>query len=58
MHPRIQWFAMFLIVSSLAVILEAQQLFVHGSDVAFAIRTDQTKYVMGEPIIVRYTVKM
>ena len=48
---------MFLIVSSLAVILEAQQPFVHGSDVAFAVRTDQTKYVMGEPIIIRYTVK-
>jgi hypothetical protein len=48
---------MFLIVSSLAVILEAQQPFVHGSDVAFAIRTDKTKYVMGEAIIIRYTVK-
>jgi hypothetical protein len=56
MHPQIQWFTMFLIVSSLAVILEAQQPFVHGSDVAFAVRTDQTKYVMGEPIIIRYTV--
>jgi hypothetical protein len=57
MHRQIQWLMMFLIVSSLAVILEAQQPFVHGSDVAFAIRTDQTKYVMGEPIIIRYTVK-
>src|ERR1700719_3991193 len=57
MHRQIQWFTMFLIVSSLAVILEAQQPFVHGSDVAFAVRTDQTKYVMGEPIIIRYTVK-
>jgi hypothetical protein len=44
-------------VFALAGILEAQQPFVHGSDVAFAIRTDETKYVMGEPIIIRYTVK-
>lgn len=57
MRRRIQRFAPLLIVSSLAVILEAQQPFVHGSDVAFAIRTDQSKYVIGEPIIVRYTVK-
>jgi hypothetical protein len=57
MHLQIQWFTMFLIVSSLAAILEAQQPFVHGSDVAFAVRTDQTQYVMGEPIIIRYTVK-
>src|ERR1700719_882799 len=57
MHRQIQWFTMFLIVSSLAAILEAQQPFVHGSDVAFAVRTDQTQYVMGEPIIIRYTVK-
>jgi hypothetical protein len=51
-----QWLMMFLF-SSLAVTLEAQQPFVHGSDVAFAIRTDQRKYVVGEPIIIHYTVK-
>jgi len=48
---------MFLIVCSVAAILEAQQPFVHGSDVAFAIRTDRTKYLMGEAIVIRYTVR-
>jgi hypothetical protein len=48
---------MFLIVCSLAAILAAQQPFAHGSDVAFAIRADRTKYLMGEPIVIRYTVK-
>ena len=57
MYRQIQWFTMFLIVSSLTVMLEAQQPFVHGSAVAFAIRTVRAKYVMGEPIIIRYTVK-
>src|SRR5690242_17131038 len=57
MHRQIQRFTTFLIVSSLAVILEAQQPFVPGSDVAFAIWTNQTKYVMGEPIIIRYAIK-
>jgi hypothetical protein len=57
MTRQIQWFALLLIVPSLAVILEAQQPFVHGSDVVFAIRADQSKHVMGEPIIVRYTVR-
>src|SRR3954466_4686932 len=57
MHRQIQWFTIFLMIPSLAVIIEAQQPFVHGSDVVFAIRTDQTKYVMGETIIIRYTVK-
>ena len=57
MHRGVQWFTIFLIVGSLAIILQAQQRFVHGSEVAFAIRTDQTKYGMPEAIVIRYTVR-
>ena len=57
MNRQVQLLVMFLLVSPLAITLEAQQPFVHGSDLAFAIRTDQRKYVMGEPIIIRYEVK-
>jgi hypothetical protein len=57
MRREVQWFATFLIACSLAVILEAQQSFVHGSDIGFAIRTDRMKYSMAEAIIIRYTVK-
>jgi len=54
MHREVQWLAICLIVCSLAAILEAQHPFVHGSDIAFAIRIDQTKYSMAEAIIIRY----
>lgn len=57
MHREVRRFAIYLIVCSLAASLEAQQPFVHGSDIAFAIRIDQTKYSMAEAIIIRYTVK-
>jgi hypothetical protein len=57
MHRQIQWFTIFVMTSFLPVICEAQQPFVHGSDVVFAIRADQKKYVIGDPIIIRYTVK-
>jgi hypothetical protein len=57
MRRQIQRLAMFLIVCSLAAILEAQQPFVHGSDIAFAIRTDRTQYSMADTIIIRYTVE-
>lgn len=57
MHRCSEWFAIFLIICSLLVTLEAEQPFVHGSDVAFTIKTDQTTYVMGEPIVIRYGIK-
>jgi hypothetical protein len=37
--------------------LEGQQPLVHGSDVAFTVWTDQTRYSIGEPIVVHYAVK-
>lgn len=57
MRRQVQWFTVFLIVGSLAIMLQAQQSFVHGSDIAFAIRTDRTQYSMAEAIVIRYTIK-
>ena len=37
--------------------LQAQQPLVHGSDVALTIRTDQERYAVEDPIVVRYTIK-
>jgi hypothetical protein len=57
MRSQLQWSTNFLLLFCLATILQAQQPFVHGSDIAFAIRTDQTKYALAETITIRYTVK-
>ena len=57
MDRQIQWLSIALIISSTAVILEAQQTFVHGDDVAFAIQTDQPKYMVTEPITIRYSIR-
>jgi hypothetical protein len=35
----------------------AQQPFVHGSDIRFSIRTDHEKYSVGDQIIIQYTIK-
>ena len=37
--------------------IQAQQPFVHGSDVALTIRTDQKRYAVEDPIVVRYTIR-
>ena len=50
MRRQLQWFGSFLILVSLAIILQAQQPFVHGSDIAFAIWADQTTYAMAETL--------
>lgn len=44
-------------VCSASLRLGAQQPFVRGSDVAFTVWTDQTRYSMGKPIVVHYAVK-
>jgi hypothetical protein len=56
MLRQVHWFTMFLIVCSLSAILGVQQPFAQ-KDVAFAIRTDRTKYLIGEPIVIRYTLR-
>lgn len=57
MHRQTQWFEIFLMVCSVTVLLEGQLPFVHGSDIAFAIRTDQQKYAMADTIIIRYELR-
>jgi len=36
---------------------EAQQPFVHGSDIVFKIRTDHKEYSIGNQIVIHYTIK-
>jgi len=57
MDRPLHWLAICIAVCALVTLLEAQQPFVHGSDLAFAIRTERTKYLTSESIVMRYTVR-
>ena len=46
-----------LVLWAAAVNIDAQQPFVHCSDVAFSIRIDHKRYKVGEQIVIRYTIK-
>jgi hypothetical protein len=57
MHRQILHLMFAVTVCSGSLTFEAQQPFVHGSDVAFTVWTDQTRYSMRKPIVVHYAVK-
>ena len=57
MHCQSLCLMLVVTVCSAPLTLEAQQPFVHGSDVAFTVWTDQTRYSIGKPIVVHYAVK-
>jgi hypothetical protein len=57
MHRQILCLMLILTVYPAPLRLEGQQPLVHGSDVAFTVWTDQTRYSIGEPIVVHYAVK-
>ena len=46
-----------LVLWASAVNIEAQQPFVHCSDVVFSIRIDHRRYKVGEQIVIHYTIK-
>ncbi len=50
------WFITLLILCGLIAIVQAQQPFVHGSDIGFTIRTDHKRHEIGSEITVRYTI--